>query len=107
MRASTRVPRLLGQGTSRDQIVVVDPQKNAVDLATSDGLAAVHGDATRTETLSRAELHQAAHVILLKQSGANAVITSSSSPLDHTDPRAETLRGGDRLITIQRAVPQH
>ncbi|MFB7502263.1 potassium channel family protein [Streptomyces broussonetiae] len=193
------VETLLGQGTSRDQIVVVDPQKTAVDLATSDGLAAVHGDATRTETLSRAELHQAAHVIvapqrddtatlvtltarqlnrrasivvavredenvpLLKQSGANAVITSSSSAgrllgvamssahsadvledlmtygsgldlverpvstaevgnsprqspdlvvavmrgremLHHTDPRAETLRPGDRLITIQRAV---
>ncbi|OIJ85584.1 Ion channel protein [Streptomyces sp. MUSC 14] len=193
------VETLLGQGTPREQIVVVDPQKKAVDLATSDGLTAVHGDATRTETLSRAELHRAAHVIvapqrddtatlvtltarqlnrsasivvavredenvpLLKQSGANAVITSSSSAgrllgvamssahsadvledlmtygsgldlverpvspgevghsprqspdlvvtvmrgkemLDHADPRAETLRAGDRLITIQRAA---
>ncbi|GHI06340.1 Ion channel protein [Streptomyces cellostaticus] len=196
------VETLLGRGTPKNRIVVVDPQKKAVDAAGGDGLVSVQGDATRTETLRRAEVHRAAQVIvapqrddtatlvtltarqlnkrasivvavredenvpLLKQSGADAVITSSSSAgrllgvamssphsadvledlmtygsgldlverpvstdevghsprhsadlvvavvrgkevLDYTDPRAETLRPGDRLITIRRAVPHH
>ncbi|MFB7495027.1 potassium channel family protein [Streptomyces sp. NPDC056161] len=196
------VETLLGQGTPKDQIVVVDPQEKAVDAASSDGLFSVHGDATRTDTLLKAELQRAAQVIitpqrddtaalvtltarqlnkraaivvavredenvpLLKQSGATTVITSSSSAgkllgvamssphsadvledlmtsgsgldlteravtsnevgvsprqspdlvvavvrgkevLDYADPRLETLEHGDRLITIQRAVPSY
>ncbi|MFD9207568.1 potassium channel family protein [Streptomyces sioyaensis] len=109
------IETLIGQGVPREQIVVVDPQKTAVDTASSDGFVAVHGDATRSDTLTRAELQRAARVVvatqrddtaalvtltarqltrhasivvavredenvpLLKQSGADLVITSSSS----------------------------
>ncbi|MDR3080953.1 MAG: potassium channel family protein [Streptomyces sp.] len=109
------VETLLGQGTEKERIVVVDPQPKAVEAASSDGLVAVLGDATRAETLRKAELQRATQVIvapprddtaalvtltarqlnrrasivaavredenapLLKQSGANTVVTSSSS----------------------------
>ncbi|MER7689598.1 potassium channel family protein [Streptomyces sp. NPDC097610] len=109
------IETLLGQGIRKDEIVVVDPQRQTVEAASSDGLVSVLGDATRSETLRKAELQSAAHVIvapqrddtaalvtltarqlnkrativaavredenvpLLKQSGADAVITSSSS----------------------------
>lgn len=109
------VETLLGQGRPKEKIVVVDPQKKAVDAANNDGLVGVLGDATRSETLRRAELQNAAQVVitterddtaalvtltarqlnkhstivvavredenvpLLRQSGANTVVTSSSS----------------------------
>lgn len=95
--------------------MVVDPQRKAVDQATRDGLVGVLGDATRTDTLMRAELATASRVVvaperddtavlvtltarqlnraatvvaavredenapLLRQSGADVVVTSSSS----------------------------
>ncbi|WP_327137246.1 potassium channel family protein [Streptomyces sp. NBC_01340] len=109
------IETLLGQGTRKDEIVVVDPQRQTVEAASSDGLVSVLGDATRSDTLRKAELQSAAHVIvapqrddtaalvtltarqlnkrativaavredenvpLLRQSGADTVVTSSSS----------------------------
>jgi voltage-gated potassium channel len=109
------VATLLGQGTPKERIVVVDPQKKAVEAASNDNLVGIIGDATRSETLLRAELQRAAKVVvaagrdetaalvtltarqlnkgativvavredenvpLLRQSGANVVVTSSSS----------------------------
>ncbi|GAU66613.1 putative transporter [Streptomyces sp. NBRC 110611] len=106
---------LISQGVPRDQIVVVDPQQKAVDAASADGLVGVLGDATRSETLLKAELQRALKIViapqrddtaalvtltarqlnkrasivvavredenvpLLKQSGADTVVTSSSS----------------------------
>ncbi|GAA2824751.1 potassium channel family protein [Kitasatospora paracochleata] len=114
-KGRSAVSALLGQGVEASSIVVVDPQSRAVDQATRDGLTGVVGDATRTETLLRAELPRAARVVvaperddtaalitltarqlnrgatvvaavredenapLLRQSGADVVVTSSSS----------------------------
>jgi voltage-gated potassium channel len=109
------VETLVGQGITKDRIVVVDAQRKAADAAGDDGLVSVTGDATRSETLLKAEVQRAARVIvapqrddtaalvtltarqlnrrativaaaredenvpLLKQSGADTVVTSSSS----------------------------
>jgi voltage-gated potassium channel len=109
------VETLIGQGVRRDRIVVVDAQRKTAAAAGDDGLVAVTGDATRSDTLLKAEVHRAARVIvapqrdetatlitltarqlnrqativvavredenvpLLKQSGADTVVTSSSS----------------------------
>ncbi|MFB7662684.1 potassium channel family protein [Kitasatospora sp. NPDC056138] len=114
-KGRSAVHTLLGQGVRKDAIVVVDPQHKAIEQATLDGLVGVVGDATRTETLLRAELPRAARVVvaperddtaalvtltarqlnkgatvvaavredenapLLRQSGADVVVTSSSS----------------------------
>jgi voltage-gated potassium channel len=109
------VQTLVGQGIDKSQIVVVDAQRKAVTAAGDDGLVAINGDATLSETLLKAELQRASQVIvapqrdetatlitltarqlnrrativvavredenvpLLKQSGADTVVTSSSS----------------------------
>lgn len=109
------VQTLVGQGIPRDRIVVVDSQRKAANAAADDGLVSVTGDATRSETLLKAEVQRAGRVIvapqrddtatlvtltarqlnrrativaavredenapLLKQSGADTVITTSSS----------------------------
>ncbi|MEU1353023.1 potassium channel family protein [Streptomyces cinnamoneus] len=109
------IATLIGQGKRKSEIVVVDPQKKALDAANSDGFVGVLGDATRSDTLLRAELQKASQVViaterddtaalvtltarqlnkhativvavredenvpLLRQSGADTVVTSSSS----------------------------
>ncbi|MER5642554.1 potassium channel family protein [Kitasatospora sp. NPDC002227] len=114
-KGRSAVDTLLGQGVPKESIVVVDPQRKVIDQATRDGLVGVVGDATRTDTLLRAELPNAARVVvaperddtavlvtltarqlnkaatvvaavredenapLLRQSGADVVVTSSSS----------------------------
>ncbi len=114
-KGRSAVDTLVGQGVAKESIVVVDPQRKVIDQATRDGLVGVLGDATRTDTLMRAELPAAARVVvaperddtavlvtltarqlnksatvvaavredenapLLRQSGADVVVTSSSS----------------------------
>lgn len=109
------IETLVGQGIGKERIVVVDAQRKTADAAGDDGLVAVTGDATRSETLLKAEIQRATRVIiapqrdetatlitltarqlnrhativaavredenvpLLKQSGADTVVTSSSS----------------------------
>lgn len=55
-KGRSAVDTLIVQGVRRDEIVVVDPQRKVIEQATLDGLTGVVGDATRTETLLRAEL---------------------------------------------------
>jgi voltage-gated potassium channel len=114
-KGRSAVQTLLGQGVAKESVVVVDPQRRVIDQAAQDGLVGVVGDATRTETLLRAEVERAARVVvaperddtavlvtltvrqlnkaatvvaavredenapLLRQSGADVVVTSSSS----------------------------
>ncbi|CAL9512944.1 hypothetical protein SUDANB105_03647 [Streptomyces sp. enrichment culture] len=144
------VRTLVGQGIGKDRIVVVDAQTKAVTAAGDDGLVAVTGDATLTDTLLKAELQRASQVIvapqrdetatlitltarqlnrrativvavredenvpLLKQSGADTVVTSSSSAgrllgtFMASPPTARTLEDlmtlGSGLDLIERTV---
>ncbi|MET8288918.1 potassium channel family protein [Streptomyces sp. NPDC052287] len=146
------VESLLGQGTAKDHIVVVDPQRKAVEAAGNDGLVAVLGDATRTDTLRKAELQTAARVIvapqrddtaalvtltarqlnkratlvvavredenvpLIRQSGADTVVTSSSSAgrllgVSVASPHAadtleDLMTHGSGLDLVERAVAE-
>lgn len=70
------IATLLGQGTPKEKIVVIDPQRKAVDAASSDGFVAVHGDATRSETLLRAELPRASKVIIAPQRDDTATLVT-------------------------------
>jgi voltage-gated potassium channel len=114
-KGRSAVATLIGNGVKPEDVVVVDPGRNALQEARSDGLAVVTGDATRREVLRRAGVAEAGHVIittnrddsnvlatltvrqlnpdayivasarehenapLMKQSGANSVITSSDA----------------------------
>ncbi|GAA1186450.1 voltage-gated potassium channel Kch [Kitasatospora gansuensis] len=144
------VATLLGQGVDRREIVIVDPQRKVIDQATRDGLTGVIGDATRTETLLRAELPTASQVVvaperddtavlvtltarqlnktatvvaavredenapLLRQSGADVVVTSSSSAgrllgMSMLSPHAgavmeDLLTYGNGLDVVERPV---
>ncbi|WP_373316894.1 potassium channel family protein [Streptomyces sulfonofaciens] len=70
------VETLLGQGVAKDRIVVVDAQRKAVEAAGSDGLVSVLGDASRTDTLRKAELPSAAQVIIAPQRDDTATLVT-------------------------------
>jgi voltage-gated potassium channel len=114
-KGRSAVASLLGGGTQRSEIVVVDTDERALEKARADELAAVAGDATRTDVLRAAGIEEARAVVvasdrddaavlitltarelnrsaaiasavreeenahLLRESGANSVITSSGS----------------------------
>jgi voltage-gated potassium channel len=114
-KGRSAVETLIGNGLSKESIVIVDPNATAMQDAHADGLAVVTGDATRREVLRRAGVADADQVIittdrddsnvlatltvrqlnpdawivaavreqenapLMRQSGANSVITSSDA----------------------------
>ncbi|MGA5817008.1 potassium channel family protein [Kitasatospora sp. NPDC094028] len=149
-KGRSAVDTLLGQGVKKEEIVVVDPQRKAIEHASQHGLVGVVGDATRTDTLVRAALPDAARVVvaperddtavlitltarqlnkaatvvaavredenapLLRQSGADVVVTSSSSAgrllgLSMLSPHAgavmeDLLTYGQGLDVVERPV---
>ncbi|MFG2821897.1 potassium channel family protein [Kitasatospora sp. NPDC048365] len=149
-KGRSAVDTLIGQGVPKTSIVVVDPHPLAIEQAGHHGLTGVVGDATRTETLLRAELPRAAQVVvaperddtaalitltarqlnkaatvvaavredenapLLRQSGADVVVTSSSSAgrllgMSMLSPHAgsvmeDLLTYGNGLDVVERPV---
>lgn len=55
---------LLRNGVPKSQIVVVDPHEDRVAEATERGIAVIAGDATRPDVLERAEIADAAQVLV-------------------------------------------
>ncbi len=114
-KGRSAVETIVGNGLSRESIVVVDPSRAALADAHADGLAVITGDATRRTVLRQAGVESATQVIittdrddsnvlscltvrqlnpdayiivsarehenvpLMKQSGADSVITSSDA----------------------------
>ena len=114
-KGRSAIGTLVNNGQSKDKIVVVDPEGEAVQDANNDGLTVVVGDATRRDVLRRAGVANAAQIIittdrddatvlsvlnarqlnphayvvaavregenvsLVRQSGADAVVTSSDA----------------------------
>ena len=63
-KGRSAVQTLVGNGLSRESIVIVDPSATALAEAHADGLAVVTGDATRREVLRRAGVADADQVII-------------------------------------------
>ena len=63
-KGRSAVETLVGNGISKDAIVIVDPGSTAAEDAQIDGVAVVTGDATRREVLRRAGVERAAQVII-------------------------------------------
>lgn len=70
------VETLLQKGTPKASVVVVDPQRRAIEAAADDGLAGVVGDGTRTDVLRRAGVERAAQVVVAPQRDDTAVLVT-------------------------------
>ena len=107
---------LVGGGTERSQIVVVDADERALDKAKADGLAAVAGDATSTDVLRAARIDQARAVIVASdRDDAAVLITLTARELNRTATIASAVReeenahllrqsGADSVITSSGAA---
>ena len=150
-KGRSAIESLHGKGVDAERVVVIDRDPEAVQAASEDGYAAVHGDASSTGALRRAHVSDARAIVvaadrddaavlitltarehnasativaavreeenahLLRQSGADSVITSSAAAgrmlgLATLDPAAvqvleDLLSAGAGLDLIEREVP--
>ncbi len=65
---------LIGNGVSRESIVVVDPTSAAQTEANEDGLTAIRGDATRRDVLRRAGAAEARQIIVSTNSDDSTIL---------------------------------
>ena len=75
-KGRSAVETLINNGRDREAIIVVDPSKQALQDAHSDGLAVITGDATRREVLRSARVQSASHVIITTDSDASNVLST-------------------------------
>ena len=75
-KGRSAVETLVGNGTRREDVVVVDPSPLAMQDAHADGLAVVSGDATRRDVLRRAGVADAEQVIITTDSDASNVLAT-------------------------------
>nr|WP_229698337.1 potassium channel family protein [Wenjunlia tyrosinilytica] len=67
---------LVRRGTPKDRVVVVDPDRKAIEAANAEGFAGVAGDATRSEVLLRAEAQRARQIVIAAQRDDTAVLVT-------------------------------
>jgi voltage-gated potassium channel len=98
------VETLLARGTSRDSIVVIDGDADAVDDATRAGLAAVHGSAGRQSVLEAAGVRDAAAVIVATDRDDSAVlVTLTARELDPTATIVAAAREEENLHLLKQS----
>jgi voltage-gated potassium channel len=110
-KGRSAVASLRGGGTERSKIVVVDADERALERAKADGLAAIAGDAARTDVLRAAGIEQARAVIVApNRDDASVLITLTARQLNpaariasavREEENAHLLRqgGADSVIT--------
>ncbi len=103
-KGRSAIRALVADGTSRDQIVVIDPDPGQVAEANAAGLAAIHGDATRREVLELAETHQAARVLVATQRDDSAVlVTLTVRQLNATAPVIVAVRESENAPLLTQS----
>ena len=97
-KGRSAIRSLQALGTPLDKIVVVDPDRRAIDEANSLGLTGIVGDAGRTEVLRRASVERARAVIVAaNRDDAAVLITLTVRQLNPTVPiTTQRPRGGER-----------
>ena len=115
-KGRSAVESLVGGGTDREKIVVVDSDDRALEKARADDLAAVAGDATRTDVLRAAGIAEArAVVVAANRDDAAVLITLTARELNRTAAIASAVRevenvhllrqsGADSVITSSGAA---
>jgi voltage-gated potassium channel len=115
-KGRSAVDTLVGNGTARESIIVVDPSQVGQEEAHADGLAVVTGDATRREVLRRARVDLAQQVIItanrddttvlatltVRQLNPDAYIVAAVREQDNVPLVRQS--GADSVVTSSEAV---
>jgi voltage-gated potassium channel len=73
-KGRTAIEVLLAKGLDRNKVVVIDSDPDAIERATGDGLAAVHGNAETTAVLETAGVRTAGAVVVAPDRDDSAVL---------------------------------
>lgn len=74
VKGQAALEALEGQGVDRSDVLAIDSDADAVAAATADGIAAVHGDASRTDVLEQARAANATTIIVCPHRDDAAVL---------------------------------
>ena len=78
-RGRAAVRALLDKGVGKDMVIAIDRDPDAADEAIADGIASVHGDATRDNVQRAAFIKDAGHVIVAVSQDATSVLATLTS----------------------------
>ncbi len=103
-KGRSAIETLVGNGHSRDDIVVVDPEPAAIQEANNDGLTVVVGDATRRDVLRRAGVARAAQVIITTDRDDSTVLSVlNARQLSGTAYIVASVREGDNVSLVRQS----
>lgn len=95
---------LRAQGVGDERFVVIEPHPDTVDDATTAGLVTVHGDASSTTVLERAEIGRAAAVVVTPNRDDTAVlITLTARELSTTVSIVAAVRDEENLHLLRQS----
>lgn len=77
-KGRSAIAALLADGVSPSQIVVIDHDRDVLDLAGAQGLVTVHGSATRSDVLKLAGVNRARAVVVAPNQDDTAVLITLS-----------------------------
>lgn len=74
VKGQAALEALVGQGVERSDVVAIDTEVTAVENAGTAGIAVVHGSASRSEVLERANVREAQTIVVCPHSDDAAVL---------------------------------
>ena len=103
-KGNTAIEVLLGKGVKPNQILVIDPSATAVEHATEQGFAAIHGDASTSTTLRAADIEDARAVIVSPDRDDTAVlITLTARELSPTATITSAVREEENVHLLRQS----
>ncbi len=103
-KGRSAIETLLNGGHTKDDIVVVDPDRLAGQEANDDGMTVVIGDATRRDVLRRAGVDKASQVIITTDRDDATVLTVLNvRQLNSTAYTVAAVREGDNVPLVRQS----
>jgi voltage-gated potassium channel len=104
VKGHAAIQALVGQGVDPGSIVAIDSDPARVEDAATTGIAGIHGDASRTETLERAQVERAHTIIVCPhRDDAAALITLTARQLNPGAKIVAAVREEENLALVKQS----
>ena len=95
---------LVGQGVDRNAVVAIDSSMEMIESAGAAGIAAVHGDASRKDTLQRAQVERAHTIVVCPhRDDAAVLITLTARQLNPDATVVASVREEENLALVKQS----
>ncbi len=99
--------REIAKQLPKDRVVIVDVDRNKVDLAREEGYIAIHGNATDDATLERARIREAKSIICCMNDSTNAFTVITAKYLNPNITTVVVLRNPEAEKNLRRIGVDH